>query len=556
MAVLARFLQAAALAAGCAVLLAGCAEDGTPQFTLVTPDGSARDPKSVWHEPERDAAASGADGLAMYRSGIRPSGEALTAIVAGDVPVTGTQFSCTSCHGRSGMGAAEGAYIVPPIAGPFLFTESPQPARPAYTPETLARVLREGITPGGRQLNELMPRYVLDANEVSSLAEYLRGLSAQNSPGVDDEKMYFATVLSEGVPEGEREAVLSVLRKWFEEHNRQTRLESERWDRGHTPESRLPTVYRDWVLEEWLLSGPPESWSAQLERYYSETSVFAMVGGLSDESWQPIGDFCETNEIPCLFPGTDQPDAAQQGDFFTLYFSGGIGLEADVIAARLAALLQSSVFQLYCRHESSQPATRLNASLAHHGVVTKAVPLDCSVPLKPERIAELVGGSGEAALVLWLDRLRLQELEGLNHNGPVYVSSRMLSADFDEPLPDLGESLFVAHTLHLPGAADPAFLRFSVWAKTRGIELTSPQRQAEAYFAGMALKDAVRHMRRFFVRDYVLDMLDHAQGLAAYVPFHARPTFGPGQRFLSKGGYIIPLVDGLPDNSAAEWTAP
>ena len=76
-------------------------------------------------------------GQRMYREGILLSGDPMTAIVAGDVPIIGTQFSCESCHGRSGMGAAEGAYVVPPTAAQFLFVESPQPKRPAYDAESL-----------------------------------------------------------------------------------------------------------------------------------------------------------------------------------------------------------------------------------------------------------------------------------------------------------------------------------------------------------------------------------------------------------------------------------
>jgi hypothetical protein len=47
---------------------------------------------------------------------------------------------------------------------------------------------------------------------------------------------------------------------------------------------------------------------------------------------------------------------------------------------------------------------------------------------------------------------------------------------------------------------------------------------------------------RFFVGDYMLDTLDHAQNLVAYLPFYPRATLGPGQRFLSKGGYVLALV--------------
>jgi hypothetical protein len=123
-------------------------------------------------DPDPDA------GRRMYREGILPSGEPLTAIVAGDVPVLGTQFSCESCHGRSDMGAAEGEYIVPPTAGQFIFAPSPQPARSAYTEDSLARLLREGVTPRGRYLGELMPLYKLTDDEVVVMAAYLAGLSS------------------------------------------------------------------------------------------------------------------------------------------------------------------------------------------------------------------------------------------------------------------------------------------------------------------------------------------------------------------------------------------
>jgi hypothetical protein len=63
-------------------------------------------------------------------------------------------------------------------------------------------------------------------------------------------------------------------------------------------------------------------------------------------------------------------------------------------------------------------------------------------------------------------------------------------------------------------------------------------------------------MERYRVRDYVLDMLDHAQDLASYLPIYPRATLGPGQRFLTKGGYVLPIVDGNPDTNGAVWIAP
>ena len=494
-------------------------------------------------------------GRSIYRDGLLPNDEPLTALVAGDVPILGTQFSCQSCHGRSGMGTGEATYIVPPVAGPFLFTESAQPKRPAYDTASLARVLREGVTPAGRTLDQLMPRYPLSDDNVASLAAYLKVLSAGNSPGVDDKVIRFGTIMTEDTAPAEREAVLAVLRQYFEEKNRQTRLESERWDRGYTPESKLPTVFREWQLEEWVLTGPAEGWAAQLDSYYADTPVFAIVSGLGTGDWGPIGRFCEQQEVPCLFPSTDLPDA-QEGDFYTMYFSRGLRLEADLIANHLASQPVKRLVQVYCDGATAQAADSLRHALGASGDSTDDLQVDCDAPLPTAEIAMRLTANPDAAAVLWVRSPQLTDLETPLPAGRIYLSSILLG---DQPIDSLRSApgpVFKAYPFKLPGASDPALRRFMVWAKTRKIELTAPRYQAEAFFACMALGDSVKHMRRFFIRDFILDMLDHSQGLAIYLPYHPRPSIGPGQRFLNKGGYVLPVVNGKPDFSDVEWILP
>lgn len=490
------------------------------------------------------------DGRRIYREGILPSGEALTAVVAGDVPVLGTQFSCQSCHGQSGMGAAEGTYIVPPIAGQFLFAESPQPARPAYDQESLARLLRDGVTPGGRNLGELMPRYRLGDDDVADLAAFLANLSSGWSPGVDDTQIHFATVITDDATDAERDAVLAVLTTFIEEKNRQTRLEGERWDRGDTPASRLPTVHRDWVLDVWELTGPSETWGEQLERHYRDNPVFAMLSGLSHQSWGPVGRFCERNEIPCLFPGADVTET-EQGDFYTLYYSRGLELEADLIANHIAGQSVSSIVQVYCAAGPRQAAKRLRVQLEGSGTRIDDVVFDCNEPLPLADIAKQASGAGSNA-VLWLEPVHVAAVREAVPGATLYVSSTLLEGSFES----LSGTALVAHPFRLPGEFDPALARFKVWAKTRDIELTSPRRQSEAFFACLAMKDAVAHMGRFFIRDFALDTLDHAQSIVAYLSYYPRPTLGPRQRFVNKGGYVLPVVDGKVDTTEATWVLP
>jgi hypothetical protein len=452
------------------------------------------------------------------------------------------------------MGASEGKYIVPPIAGRFLFAPSPQPERPAYTQDSLARLLREGETPGGRKLGELMPLYKLTDDEVAAMTAYLARLSFGSSPGVDDKVIRFAMVVTDDVSAEEREAVLAVLNTFVEEKNRNTRLESERWDRGTTPASRLQTVHRTWVLEEWALTGPSKSWSKQLEQRYKDAPVFAMLSGLSNSSWAPISDFCERNEIPCLFPGTDLADS-DEGDFYTLYYSRGLNLEAGLIADHLATQPVSNVIQVFCGPGPAQAAAGLRALLESEAVSVDDVEFDCRGEPSAD-LAERIKSAPETAIVLWMGEEHFAGIADTLSSGRVYFSSTLLAGDFDDPVFSTPGPKFVAHPFRLPGRSDPALSRFKVWAKTRGIELSAPRKQSEAFFACLALKDAIAHMGRFFIRDYALDTLDHAQSLVAYLPFYARPTLGPQQRILNKGGYVLPVVDGQVVTQDAAWILP
>jgi len=501
-----------------------------------------------------DAAESNA-GREMYRDGILPSGEPMTAIVAGDVPVLGTQFSCLSCHGRSGMGAAEGSYIVPPTAGQFIFAPSPQPKRPAYDLDSLTRLFRDGVTAGGRQLGELMPRYELTDDEVAVMAAYLAGLSSGSSPGVDDTVIRFAMVITDDVAAEEREAVLAVLNTFVEDKNSDTRLESERWDRGDTPASRLPTVHRKWVLEEWMLTGPSETWSEQLEQRYREAPVFAMLSGLSNSSWGPVGRFCERHEIPCLLPGTDLTERAE-GDFYTLYYSRGLDLEAGLIANHIAAQPVSDVVQIYCGAAPAQAAAGLRTLLEKKEVSVRDIEIDCREKLSAANLAERTASTPDAAFVLWLGREPVASIANDLPPGRVYFSSTLLGDDLGGAFPSGLGPAFIAHPFRLAGRPDPALTRFRVWAKTRGIELSAPRHQSEAFFACLALKDAIAHVGRFFIRDFVLDALDHSQSIVAYLPYYPRPTLGPGQRFVNKGGYVLPIVDGQLVSADAAWIVP
>ena len=130
--------------------------------------------------PGAEAAASTSpgeipQGEMIYRQGVLPTGQPLRGKRDADINVEGADAACVSCHRRSGLGSQEGRYIIPPIIGKYLFrpglrniedlttphVEGYRPNRSAYTEETLARAIRDGIDADGRELNYLMPRFKL-----------------------------------------------------------------------------------------------------------------------------------------------------------------------------------------------------------------------------------------------------------------------------------------------------------------------------------------------------------------------------------------------------------
>jgi len=504
---------------------------------------------------ERNSLSDHAAGQRLYLDGIRPSGEPLAALVTGDVPFLGTQFGCQNCHGRSGMGTSEGSIIVPAIAGPVLYSSKPQPQRPAYTDESLARALRDGIDPAGRPLNRLMPRYQLTDAEIAVLSRYLRGLSAGPSPGADDRVIRFATVVTPDIDPDLRDAVHAVLRTFVDEKNRQTRLERQRPDRGSTPATRLPTLYRDWALDIWALRGPAETWQAQLEHYYQQQPVFALLSGLGNDTWRPISQFCEAHAIPCLYPSTNVP-AATPSDFYSRYFSAGLTLEADLIASHLQTDPVAAVIQVYCESGPARVAANLASSLDQQSIRVETVSFDCRESFPIDQLnGRLVEHSG-AAIILWLSADHLHNLELTSQPARVYLSSTLSGDDHTADVNGSAAPTFLAHAFRLPGKFDPAFRRFEAWARTRSIAVNHPRQQAEAFYTCLVANDLISHLDRFLVRDYLLDMLDHTDSMIVFLPFYPRATLGPGQHFLTKGGYLLPIHDGLADTTAAVWIRP
>ena len=93
------------------------------------------------------------------------------------------------------------------------------PLRQAYTDQTLATAIRNGIDPAGSVLNPLMPKYELDESAMGLLIQYLKYLTNNYSQGVTDTSIHFATIVTADVNQADKQAMLSVLEAHIQDRN-------------------------------------------------------------------------------------------------------------------------------------------------------------------------------------------------------------------------------------------------------------------------------------------------------------------------------------------------
>ncbi|MGB8599116.1 MAG: cytochrome C, partial [Burkholderiales bacterium] len=268
-------------------------------------------PHTAWAEDNIAHSQLIEQGKRIYREGVLSDGSLLRAS-QGSLSLSGAEAACVRCHRRSGFGGSEGRRFARPLIGKYLFTEPdhnsiasrvPQALQnrrhAAYTTPTLLRALGEGIDSTDRPLDPLMPRYKFSAQDVEALNAYFVSLSANLSPGVDDKTAHFATIVTDDVPPEKSRLMLEMLNIFVADKNAGTRLEDGRKRVGR---EYIDRAYRKWELHVWQLSGAPETWLKQLQDYYRQQPVFAVISGISTQNWAPIHAFCEQAEIPCVYP--------------------------------------------------------------------------------------------------------------------------------------------------------------------------------------------------------------------------------------------------------------
>jgi ABC-type branched-subunit amino acid transport system substrate-binding protein len=286
------------------------------------------------------------------------------------------------------------------------------------------------------------------------------------------------------------------------------------------------------------------------------------VSGLGNASWRPIHDFSERFEVPCILPQTDLPVLAQ-GDFYTVYLSRGITLEAHALARFLRDTGEGGPVMQVFRH-SDASAAGTDAFRDTWTAEGGAAPTDILLDEDPDEAfwQQLVRKAAGATLVLWLSARDLSQAQVLTGTGSqvaaIYLFSSLIPGPRTGLAADESGRVRLVYPQDPPALCDGRLAVVKRWLHNKGIAPTDEQVQMNAYLAATVVGMLMTRSRDTYSREFLLERMESRLGTALELSIYPQLSLGPGQRYASKGSYIL-AVRGTGDRDltpVSEWIVP
>jgi ABC-type branched-subunit amino acid transport system substrate-binding protein len=495
------------------VVLAGCSRASPPE-------GSEAAPSAIEAE-----AGSAERGRSLFLRGMSASGRAIDAEMGprGGAVVDAASLPCAGCHGRDGRGRAEGG-ITPSnvrwesLTRPYVVTEASGRAHPPYTERLVGRAVAMGIDPAGQRLDPAMPRYRLGRQDLADLIAYLRVLSGERDPGVNDATIRVGTLVPASGPlAASGRAAREALRAFFADIN------------GHGG------IYGRAVelISAEIPGGPAEDRAAATRRFLDEAQPFALTGVLLDGDASAVAVAIEDRGVPLIgavaLPAG--PRSPSPHNVFRLY--AGLAEQAEVLAS-FAAERQGAGRTVVLRQadpDQREAARRIASRLGD----VDDVELDDGAP--PPRVLE---GADRVFLLgpQALDRAVLDDL-GRSHGHALVLVPDLGGAELLGAPRSLGGRVFAAFAT-LPRDCTPeaiAEVRRLVAAHPLEKEISTAQISAIA--AGKLLVEGLQRAGRDANREALIEAIE---GLRDFRTGLLPPlTFGKNRRIGALGAYVTAI---------------
>jgi len=151
-------------------------------------------------------------------------------------------------------------------------------------------------------------------------------------------------------------------------------------------------------------------------------------------------------------------------------------------------------------------------------------------------------------LLLWLAPAELAGIEALAASGgrpsTVFVSATMLAGDF-RAIPDAVRDLtLITYPTRVPGEGEYAKSVATAWMNYKKIPVGNMAIASKSYLVTRLLSRILIDMGGSLYRDFFLDIFDDGKDETNTSVLYPKLSFGPGQRYASKGCYVITLTKG------------
>jgi hypothetical protein len=263
-------------------------------------------------------------------------------------------------------------------------------------------------------------------------------------------------------------------------------------------------------------------------------------------------------------PITDLP-VISGGDWYTLYFSKGYYQEGDAAAKYLARGLElpaeRQIVQVSREHDEGQALSQGFATTWEklgNSPLTK-VAISANETTDGDFWKRLTALHPEAVLLLWLGPEDLTAIGSLGElpgkPAMVFVSSTMLGEALSSIPEKVRDFTFITYPYQLPEERAYILSVVDQIYRPRKINPKNKTISAKTFTLTRLLSQAFQGMKNDRYRDYLLDQFDMFEDQIGTAVMYPRLSFGPGQRYASKGCYIVTLTKDQPPKllKKSEW---
>ena len=446
-------------------------------------------------------------------------------IGAGSTLVPSSLAPCANCHGEDGHGGSEGTIVAPDIAwqslsNPIGRINENGRRSDVYTEQTFATVVTQGIDPSGDVLNSVMPRYGFTSEQIHALAEYLKIIEADQSPGVTNDAIRIG-FLQPDKPElqAASESTLSILHGVFDTLNGQGGIFGRRID--------VESVSSQQVSEGRVGYDRPH--------YFALLDPFLIA---SSQIGKPIG-----GKIPLIAGAAPADRNEKLSRNHEFYLFGGMREHIEVLFAYLATLPEGDRAQIAVIGGKDIVSQELSRSVAQWSrVYSRSSPIYETY------------GSGDFDAVKIVERLRSQAVSALLYLGDqdkFYALLAQLQAQAWSPVLLLPTPVIDDRAFNLSGIISRQLVMaypinpvdqsregdFRALRHSMGLGAGNMALQRMAYGISQILIAALKDAGRELSITRFLSALERVKNLETGV---SRPvSYGPERRIGAPGAYIF-----------------